>query len=329
MAEAFLHAIGTTFGGNVEHNTAQALNMPAAQCERMVNKTGVHSRPIATSGQTTTDLALGAVRKLLTSQPGLRAENIGALIVCTQTPDHLIPGVSSRLHGLLGLSSDCIVFDINQGCSGFVIGTQTVAGLLPALPAGKVAVLVNADTYSRLIRTDDLTTRVLFGDAAAASLFSPQSPAGSARGLRLRYTRSYADGSGYDLFVAHGSALQAAPEGTPPGIHMDGPAILSFALRVVPDAVHKALADTGLALGDVTRVIFHQANQFVVEQLSKKLGLRPKQTPVNCAELGNTVSASIPLLLDEQWPMLEAGNIVMTIGFGVGLSWGVAVFDTY
>jgi len=324
MNDAYLHAIATARGAAVESNTADVLGMPAAQCERMVKKTGVLSRPIAGPGQTTTDLALEAMQALFTQEPWLQKDDIAALIVCTQTPDHLIPGVSSRLHGLLGLPHDCFVMDINQGCSGFVLGTQTVAGLLPTLPAGRHAVLVNADTYSRLIREDDLTTRVLFGDAAAASLYAARPRPGA---LQLRYTRSYADGTGYEHFVAHGSALQAPPGDMPVGIHMDGPAILNFALRVVPDAVHKALADTGLTLDRIGKVLFHQANCFVIEQLVKKLGLRPEQAPINCATLGNTVSASIPILLAEQYPSLQTGEPVMVIGFGVGLSWGVALFE--
>lgn len=322
MPDIYLHGIAIAQGAQIEANTPEILDMPAAQCERMVKKTGVLTRPIAGPSQSTSDLALEAVQNLFAQQPQLRKEDIGVLIVCTQTPDHLIPGVSSRLHGRLDLPHDCIVFDINQGCSGFIIGTQTVAGLLTGLPAGKQAILVNADTYSRLIRKDDLTTRVLFGDAAAASLFSTQKA-----GLKLGDTCSYADGTGYDSFVAHGSAIQDAPEDMRPGIYMDGPAILNFALRVVPEAVHKILANTGLTLDKIDKVLFHQANHFVIEQLIKKLQLLPEQAPINCATVGNTVSASIPMLLAEQWPQLKPGATTMTVGFGVGLSWGTAIFE--
>lgn len=320
--DVYLNALATACGAHIERNVADVLHMPEAQCERMVRKTGVFSRPIASPGQTTGALALEATQNLLAAHSELDKQDVGILIVCTQTPDHLVPGVSSRLHGQLGLARDCFVMDINQGCSGFVLGVQAVAGLLPSLPSGKSALLVNADTYSRLVRPDDLTTRVLFGDAAAASLLSREP-----RGLKLRYSRAYADGAGYDHFVAHGSALQAAPQNTPSGIYMDGPAILNFALRVVPDSVHQALADTGLTLDRIDRVLFHQANQFIIEQLAKKLGLSAEQVPMNCAELGNTVSASIPLLLAEQMPQLKAGDMVMVAGFGVGLSWGVAIYE--
>jgi 3-oxoacyl-[acyl-carrier-protein] synthase-3 len=322
MPDVFLHGIATAQGGQVELNTPEVLGVPAAQCERLVKKTGVLSRPIAAPGQTTTSLALEAVQKLLAAHPYVDKSDIGALIVCTQTPNHLIPGVSSRLHGLLDLPQGCFVMDINQGCSGFVLGTQTVAGLLPSLPSGKYAVLINADTYSRLVRKDDLTTRVLFGDAAAASLYSLEPGR-----LKLQYARSYADGSGYDHFVAHGSALEEVPQDKASGIYMDGPGILNFAMQAVPDSIHNALTDTGLTLDRISRVVFHQANYFVVEQLAKKLKLRPDQTPMNCSELGNTVSASVPLLLAEQIPQLAAADVVMTVGFGVGLSWGVSVYE--
>jgi 3-oxoacyl-[acyl-carrier-protein] synthase-3 len=277
----------------------------------------VRTRPVAAPAQYTSDLAHTAARRLLDTY---ESERIGALVVCTQTPDHLIPGVSSRLHGLLGLPAECFVMDVNQGCSGFVLGTQTIVGLQCAIPSNTHAILVNADTYSRLIRPDDLSTRVLFGDAATASMFST-----TAQGLRFRYGRSYADGSGYDAFVAHGSALREAT--LAPGIHMDGPAIFNFALRTVPTAIDAALADNHLKAQQISKFVFHQANSFVTSQLARKMGLSAEQVPSNCAHVGNTVSASIPLLLSEQMPLLERGDLVMTVGFGVGLSWGVALFE--
>src|SRR6201999_133439 len=136
---------------------------------------------------------------------------------------------------------------------------------------------------------------VLFGDAATASMFSTQP-----YGLRVIYSRSFADGSGYNAFVARGSGLREEAD-VPRGIHMDGPAILNFALRVVPDAIHLALEDMGLQLDQIRMIAFHQANSFVIGKLAQKLHLQPEQVPQNCVNLGNTVSASIPLLLLDQW----------------------------
>jgi 3-oxoacyl-[acyl-carrier-protein] synthase III len=316
-SDIYLNAISVAQGALVEQNDAATLGIHEANYERIVRKTGVQSRPIAGQGQYTSDLALEAARQLLATRS---PEEIGALVVCTQTPDHLIPGVSSRLHGMLGLPADCFVMDINLGCSGFVLGIQTLVALQSAFPSGKSALLVNADTYSRLLRPDDLATRVLFGDAAAATLLSPEP-----RGLRFRYSRSFADGTGYDVLVAHNSALRKDAE--TPGIHMDGAAILNFALRAVPDAVRTALSDTGLELSQIRKVVLHQANSFVTTQLARKLGLSAEQVPENCAHFGNTVSASIPILLAEQMPELVPGDLVMAIGFGVGLSWGIAIFE--
>lgn len=315
--DVYLNAIVAVQGELTEQNDASTLGIPDANYERIVRKTGVYSRPIAGPQQYTSDLALAAAKRLLADRP---QTDVGALVVCTQTPDHLIPGVSSRVHGLLELPNDCFVMDINQGCSGFVLGTQTLVAMQKAFPTQKSAILINADTYSRLLRPDDLTTRVLFGDAAAAAEFSSRP-----EGLRFMYCRSFADGTGYDAFVAHGSALRSSDQ--PSGIHMDGTAIFNFALREVPDAVRHALSDNDLDVGRVRKFIFHQANSFVTAQLTKKLGLSEEQVPENCAHLGNTVSASVPILLAEQLSSLEIGDIVMTVGFGVGLSWGVALFE--
>jgi 3-oxoacyl-[acyl-carrier-protein] synthase III len=316
-SDVYLNAITAVPGDLVEQNDAVALGIPETNFDRIVRKTGVQSRPVAGPGQYTSDLALSAAQQLFARRPQM---DVGALVVCTQTPDHLIPGVSSRLHGLLSLPTDCFVLDINQGCSGFVLGTQMVIALQKSFPSDRSALLINADTYSRLLRPDDMATRVLFGDAAAACEFSSRP-----EGLRFLYCRSFADGSGYDSFVAHGSGLR--PSDGLPGIHMDGAAIFNFAIHTVPDAIHLALSDNGLKTGQVRKFIFHQANSFVTGQLAKKLGLSAEQVPENCAYMGNTVSASVPILLSEQMPLLERGDLVMTVGFGVGLSWGVALFE--
>lgn len=322
MTDIYLNAIATAQGSSLQRNDATTLGMPESQCERLVNKIGILERPVVGPNQYTSDLALDALNKLLTENPWLAPDDVGALLVCTQTPDHLIPGVSSRLHGLLGLPIDCFVLDINQGCSGFVLGTQMAEALQKTLAGGKATILVNADTYTRLLQQDDLATRVLFGDAATAAVFSSHVRSG----LRVVHCRSYADGTGYDAFVAHGSALRPNAE-LAAGIHMDGPAILNFALRAVPDAIQQALADTGLRMDEIKTVIFHQANRFVTSQLSRKLELSPAQVPENCAHMGNLVSASIPTLLAAQMPDLTSGDKVMAVGFGVGLSWGVSVFE--
>lgn len=318
MHGVYIQSIGAAHGDIMEFNNAATLGQSEADCQRLADKIGIHSRPIAAPNQYTSDLARTATEALLV-QTTMSADAIGALVVCTQTPDHLIPGVSSRLHGQLGFPQECFVLDINQGCSGFVLGTQVMTNLLRT--AGGNGILVNADTYSKLIRRDDLTTRALFGDAAAAILYSTQR-----KGLRVVDCRSYADGTGYEAFVARGSAMQH-DVGAPAGICMDGPGILNFALCTVPAAIDSALDANGLRLDQLRMVLFHQANRFMVGQLARKLKLTPEQAPQNCEHLGNTVSASIPLLLQDQMPKLQSGDLVLAVGFGVGLSWGTVLLE--
>lgn len=318
MPDIYIHGFGASVGAARELNDATALGQSEEDCLRITKKTGIHSRPVAAPNQYTSDLACSATTALL-DQFAIAPTDVNALLVCTQTPDHLIPGVSSRVHGRLGFAQDCFVLDINQGCSGFILGTQAIAAWLGA--HGGQGILVNADVYSRLVRPNDLTTRVIFGDAAAASLFSTRR-----QGLRVLYSRSFADGSGYEAFVARGSAVMQE-EAVPRGIYMDGPGILNFALRAVPEAIAHAMRDMNLELRAIRKVLFHQANSFVVGQLARKLKLSEEQVPQNCAELGNTVSASIPLLLMEQMNLLHPGDLVLAVGFGVGLSWGVTLME--
>lgn len=320
MTDVYLHAVASARGSAVEHNNAETLGQPVEECERIVRKTGVHSRAVAAPGELTSDLARIAMSRLL-ARADVSTSTVRFLVACTQTPDHLIPGISSKLHGNLALPQECLVMDINQGCSGFVLGTQTMAGLLQAAPDEATAILVNADTYTRLIRADDPATRVLFGDAAAATAFSRRRG-----GLRILDCQSYADGTGYGAFIANNSAL-ARENDLPPGIRMDGPGILNFALRAVPASIEAMLQKHALHASQLRMVLFHQANSFVTRQLARKLGLAAAQVPENCAQLGNTVSASIPLLLEEQMPHLRPGDLVLAAGFGVGLSWGVALFE--
>lgn len=314
----YIHGIASALGDATEYNNAVTLGQTESDCARLVDKIGIQSRPIALPTQYTSDLARAATETLL-AQSTTKAADIGALLVCTQTPDHLIPGVSSRLHGQLAFPHDCFVLDINQGCSGFVLGTQVMMGWLRS--TGGKGILVNADTYSKLIRHDDRKTRALFGDAAAATLYSIQSG-----NLRVVDCHSYADGTGYDDFVARGSALRQ-DAGACAGIHMDGADIFNFALRNVPTAITTALDAHGLQLRQLRMILFHQANQFMVDQLARKLRLASEQVPQNCKHLGNTVSASIPLLLSDQLSVLQPGDYALAVGFGVGLSWGTVLLQ--
>lgn len=317
--EVYLNHLSAALGSRVERNDADTLGLPAAECERIVAKIGIAQRPVVGEGEYTSDLAVRAGARLL-QETALDATAIDTLLVCTQTPDHLIPGVSSQVHAQLGLSSGCFATDINQGCSGFIYALQMLGAMLRA-GSSQQALLIHADSYSRLIRPADWSTRVLFGDAACAVGLSTRP-----HGWRLLHTRCYSDGRGYQDFVARHSALRR-DDADLPGIQMQGPAILNFALRVVPEAITRAMEETGLQLAQLHTVAFHQANRFIIDQLRRKLGLREEQVPTNGAELGNTVSASIPLLLQQREAQLSPGDKVLAVGFGVGLSWGTALLE--
>lgn len=319
MTDVYLNLIRSALGSKTEQNTSEVLGQLEADCQRLTNKIGIRQRPIVGEDEYTSHLAIRSTRDLLRASR-IPATEIDTLLVCTQTPDVLMPGVSSAVHGQLAFPKQCYAMDINQGCAGFIYGTQLVSALIASGMAHR-AVLVNADCYSRLIRANDLTTRVLFGDAAASSVFSTEP-----RGLRVVYSRCYSDGEGHDQFVARNSAVRtdAAYE---KGIYMDGPGILGFALQAVPQAIEQALSHTGLQREEIRLFAFHQANSFVIGQLIHKLHLRADQVPQNCLDLGNTVSASIPLLLEEQIKALSPGDKIMAVGFGVGLSWGVLVLE--
>jgi len=274
----------------------------------------VLQRHVAGEGQTTSTLAFEAAARLL-GDLRMEGSQIDQLILCTQTPDHLVPSTSCLVHHKLGLPSRCGAFDINMGCSGYVYGLSAAHAYVASGRASTV-LLVNADTYTKLLRRDDLATRAIFGDGATATLVT-----GSPAGARIDSIAFGTDGSRYHDFIAYNSGLSRDDvEGR--YIAMDGPAIFNFTIGRIPPELEAFLSSNGLARSDVRYFVFHQANSYILKHLQKKMMIDPDRMPIRLGEVGNLVSASIPALLGELLPTLQPGDRIILVGFGVGLSWG-------
>lgn len=294
--------------------------------EEVFAKTGIRSRTIAAADETAVDLAAHAVSRLQ-ARAGAAAD---FLLLCTQTADYKLPSSACLLQARVGLPADCGCFDINLACSGYIYGLMTAQALIVAGMAKRV-ILANSDTYTHYIHPQDAVCRPLFGDGAAATLLSSGSTTKveafvtGSNGVQAMSMHLPAGGEKQRAFRAD-AASQGGPN-EPEFIRMDGPEIYNFTLKVVPAAVSACLAKAGITAEQVDHFVFHQANAFMLEALRRKLGIPPEKFPIELAETGNLVSASIPIVLEKMRVdgRIRPGSCTLLCGFGVGLSWGACL----
>ena len=308
-------------------------DFPDWNVEKIAAKTGIGSRHVLEPERYTSDLAADALRALI-AEHAVDPATIDYLIVCTQTPDLLMPGVAQQVHGALGLPDTCGAADVNLGCSGYVYSLGLATGLIASGQAERVAV-VTADTYTRLLNPADRSVRTLFGDGASATLVTD---GGSGRLHGFVYGT---DGGGGGALTVPGGGLRSSspyPASTPAArglepsgfdLHMDGPEIFTFTLRVVPPLVARVLERAGVEAGEVDTWIFHQANAYMLSHLRRKLAIPEERFVVDMSDVGNTVSSTIPIALTRAIASgrVAAGSRSVLLGFGVGLSWAGVVVD--
>lgn len=309
---------------------------PEWRIASILKRTGVENRHIAAKDETALDLGYRASLQLFEKHPARRDE-VDTIIFCTQSADYLIPPNSCLLHNKLQLPEHVAVFDINHACSGFIY-TLGIAHSLIQSQAAKNVLVVTADTYSKYINVNDRSTRVLFGDGGAASWVS-----GNENGqgvLGLSYGTS---GENYDKFIVPAGGCRI-PKSAATGeaiadnngnlrsqenIHMAGIDILVFVNDKIPDHVREFLAKHDLTVEDIDLFVFHQASLIVLETLARSLDIEMEIVFRNLGSVGNTVSASIPIALNDalQEGKIKPGDKVLICGFGAGLSWGSALLQ--
>lgn len=348
LLNARIAAIVSHFPEKILANDELALIYPAWPASKIFEKTGIVQRHVVAADETAADLAYQAARKLFIS--GLISpKDIDFLILCTQAPDHILPTSACILQDRLGLRTDIGAFDINLGCSGFVYGLSIASALIKAGSARRV-LLLTADTYSKYIHPMDKSVRTLFGDAAAATLVEAVEAVGeqnsSLDGAAFGGSGDLGpfvfgtDGSGSrNLIIPAGGFrrpidISAAVEmtddsgnvRTPANLYMNGAEVMAFTLRRVPAALNEILKRVNWLREEVDHFVFHQANRFMLETLRKKLKLSSTQMPVFMENCGNTVSSTIPIVLEHlaETGKLKTGQKLVLVGFGVGYSWAAA-----
>ena len=318
-------------------NEELAALYPEWPAEKILSKTGIKVRHVAAEGQTAADMAYEAA-ELLFAQGAVGRDDIDFIILCTQAPDYILPTSACILQDRLGIARSAGALDVNLGCSGFVYGLSLAKGLIETRAATRV-LLLTADTYSKFIHPMDKSVRTLFGDAAVATVIAADDLEREAIGPFVFGT----DGSGAkNLIVEAGSFRRPrdAQSGqnnvdtsgnvrSAENLYMNGAEVFSFTLKEVPLAVNGLLEKAGLKQEDVDYFVLHQANQFMLDALRKKLNVPVEKMPICMENYGNTVSSTIPLALIK---MREDGKLqrntkLMLVGFGVGYSWAGTIVN--
>jgi 3-oxoacyl-[acyl-carrier-protein] synthase-3 len=286
-------------------------------------RTGIVERRIAGDGETTFSLALRAARAAL-AVANLDPGGLDLIIVATVTPEHALPATACLLQDALG-AEHAAAFDLSAGCSGFVYGLGLGADLLVAGNYDQ-ALIVGAETLSRITDWTDRGTCVLFGDGAGAVVLQANGAPGGVLSSVLG-----ADGSGGQVLIvpAGGSARPASSETVTTRQHyvrMRGRQVFRFASRILPEACRQVLARADLAIEDVSLFVPHQANDRILQSAAKGLGVPQERMFSNLARYGNTSSASVPMALCEaiEQGLVQRDDLLVCVGFGAGLTWAAA-----
>lgn len=274
----------------------------------VASKIGTPTLSVKDAAEETSDLCAAAVRNLLAKNPALRLEDVQALIVVTQNGDaEGLPHTSAIAQHKIGLPSNVACFDVSLGCSGFVYGLYVIKGFMEATGL-KNGILVTADPYSKIMDRNDRMTTLLFGDAATATWIG-EDPV-----WELGPARFGTDGSGADHLLVRDGCF-----------HMNGRQVFNFAsLKIIPH-MQEVLDEAGLSLDSVDAYCLHQGSGAIVDAIAKRLGENGDRVVKDMFGAGNTVSSTIPLLMERYAFEGSAWKNLVMSGFGVGLSWGSAV----
>lgn len=286
--------------------------------EWIVERTGIRFRYIAEPDETTATLGAAAAEKALEAA-GLTAADIGMIIVATATPDNTFPATATKIQALLG-TPNCVAFDVAAVCSGFLYAL-TVADSMLRTGSAKHALVIGAETFSRILDWEDRTTCVLFGDGAGAVVLSA-SHADDGRGILT--TKLHAEGKyGEMLYVDGGPSTT----GTVGHLRMQGREVFRHAVTNLASVLGEVMADVGIAPSEIDWVVPHQANRRIIDATAKKLNLPAERVVMTVDQHANTSAASVPLALDlaVRDGRIKAGDLVVLEAMGGGFTWGAAV----
>jgi 3-oxoacyl-[acyl-carrier-protein] synthase-3 len=288
--------------------------------EWIVERTGIRFRHIAGPDETTGTLAYDASKAALAAA-GTLAQDIDLIVLATATPDQTFPSTATKVQAMLGID-DCVAFDVAAVCSGFLYAVQVADSMIRSGVARR-ALVIGAETFSRILDWEDRTTCVLFGDGAGAIVLEAQDTA-DADGRGILTTKLHADGRHNELLYVDGGV---STTGTVGKLRMKGREVFRHAVTNLAAVMTESLKMAGVESGDVDWVVPHQANARILDATARKLGLAPEKVVVTVDRHANTSAASVPLALDVavRDGRIEQGQIVVLEAMGGGFTWGAAV----
>ncbi|MFT0890875.1 beta-ketoacyl-ACP synthase III [Pseudochelatococcus sp. G4_1912] len=289
--------------------------------EWIAQRTGIRERHIAAEGETTSQLGAKAAQAAL-DNAGLTADDIDLVICATSTPDYTFPATATQIQHALGIKQG-VAFDLQAVCSGFVFALTTADKFLTS-GSHKRALVIGAETFSRLLDWEDRGTCVLFGDGAGAVILEAQTGTQSLkdRGVLTSHLRS--DGQHRSKLFVDGGPGSTRTVGH---LRMEGREVFRFAVGMITDVIEDALSALGLTAADIDWLVPHQANRRIIDASAQKLGFAPEKVVVTVERHGNTSAASIPLALCEAVSdgRIKKGDLVLIESLGGGFTWGSAI----
>lgn len=323
MKYAAVGPIAVHLPERIETNQDLKVDNPKWDVELIASKTGIYQRHIAAPNECSSDLGVKAAEKLFSTYD-VDPKSIDFLLFCTQTPDYPLPTTACLVQDRLGLSTSCGALDFNLGCSGYVYGLSLCDGLIRS-GAAKRILFITAETYTKLIDRKDRSLRTIFGDGAAATLVeSHDQPSLSA-------FKFGTDGTGANTLLATKNGFRA-PEDMIESRHrrrwesdlyMDGPALINFTIGSIPGLLQEIVEEASMKMDEVGYFLFHQATFKMLSQLQQTLEVAEDKVPILLRDVGNTVSSTLPILIQQ---MRQSGDLTaeqknLLVGFGVGWSW--------
>ena len=288
--------------------------------EWITARTGIKFRHIAAENEKTSDLAAEAARRALDAA-GLDSGEIDLIIVATATPDMQFPSTATIVQQKLGITNGCPAFDVQAVCAGFMYALTTANAYIKSGMA-KNALVIGAETFSRIVDWNDRTTCVLFGDGAGAVVLSASDEPGIIHG-KLK-----ADGNYLKLLNVPGQIACGKVSGSP-YISMDGPGVFKFAVKMLAKIADEVISEAGYTSAQIDWIVPHQANRRIIESTAKHLGLSMDKVILTVQDHGNTSAASIPLALDAgiHSGQIKRGQNLLLEGIGGGFAWGAVLME--
>lgn len=287
----------------------------------ITERTGIKQRHIAADDELTSDLGIAAAKQALV-RSGIDPGDIDLVICATATPDRTFPATAVRIQAALGITNGA-AFDVQAVCSGFVYAMTTADNFLKT-GLFKRAIVVGAETFSRILDWSDRGTCVLFGDGAGAVVLEAQPQRGTREDRGILAARIRSDGRYEDLLYVDGGPGSTKTTGH---LRMNGREVFRHAIQKISGVIEETLVKTGYAADEIDLYVPHQANQRILDGIAKRLGVDPNKIMTTLAKHGNTSAASIPLALNQAFEehRLKEGNLVLMEAMGGGFTWGAVL----